>query len=119
MQIAVTSQNWITVTKHAGKTRRFLVFEGDAGGMAEAVGRIELEEAQTVHRTRGADSHPLDAMDAVIVGSCGRGFVSRMAAKGIKVAVSDLEKDPLVAVTAFLNGRLPEVGVVAPEWPGN
>ncbi|MEW8525962.1 MAG: hypothetical protein AB2552_23275 [Candidatus Thiodiazotropha endolucinida] len=29
MKIAVTSQNYRTITQHAGKTRRFLIYEQD------------------------------------------------------------------------------------------
>ncbi len=32
MRIGVTSQNFRTITGHAGKTRRFLIFEQDATG---------------------------------------------------------------------------------------
>ena len=106
MRIAVASQNWITITKHPGKTRRFLVFATDSRGLPAQVGRIELEAEQTIHETRGNEVHPLDKVDVVIAGSTGEGFVHRMGRKGIRVVISEQEKDPKAAVTAFLDGRL-------------
>lgn len=39
MKIAVTSQNFRTVTAHAGKTRRFLVFDIPSGDSPREVER--------------------------------------------------------------------------------
>lgn len=43
MRIAVTSQNFKTVTGHAGKSRRFLIYEARPG--ADPVDRFDLPRA--------------------------------------------------------------------------
>lgn len=101
MRIAVTSQNLRTVTPHAGKTRRFVVYEPKEGGGATEVGRLELPQEMVVHHWNGAGPHPLDEMDVVIVASCGEGFARRMAARGIGVVWTE-ETDPLAAAERFL-----------------
>ncbi len=107
MKIAVTSQNYRTVTGHAGKTRKFLVYETrDDGGFAE-VDRIKLPKEMSMHAHPHDAPHPLDGMDFLITTSCGRGFVNKMAARGVRVHVTGTE-DPQKAVEellALLNGR--------------
>ena len=41
MKIGITSQNFRTITGHAGKTRRFLVFEPRADGQIGETGRMQ------------------------------------------------------------------------------
>ena len=107
MKIGVTSQNFKTITGHAGKTRRFLVFSGDAAGRAVAIDRLDLPKALSMHEFRGTE-HPLDACDVLITAGCGDGFIQRMVRRGIRV-VTTSETDPATAVTAVLAGLpLPE-----------
>ena len=64
MKIAVTSQNFKNVTPHAGKTRRFLVYEVGGDGEPVETGRLDLDKVMTIHEFRGGDAaHPLDQMD--------------------------------------------------------
>ncbi len=37
-----------------------------------------------MHEFRG-DDHPLEALDVLINAGCGRGFIQRMAARGVQV----------------------------------
>ncbi|MDQ0355948.1 putative Fe-Mo cluster-binding NifX family protein [Rhodoplanes tepidamans] len=106
MRIAVASQNFRTVTGHAGKTRRFLVFEIENGGPPREVERLDLPREMTIHAFRSDGPHPLDAVAAVIAGSAGPGFVDKMAARGV-TAVATTEQDPVAAVVQFLAGTLP------------
>jgi len=108
MKIAVTSQNFRSITGHAGKSRRFLVFEADGAAQAHEVARIDLPKEMSFHEFHGAGPHPIDGVDAVITASCGAGFARRLAGRGIRVAVTP-EQDPLCAVQAFAEGRLPPV----------
>lgn len=108
MRIAVTSQNFRTVTGHAGKSRRFLIFEAMAGATPREVERLDLPKEMSFHEFHGDGAHPVDGVDAVITGSCGAGFARRLAGRGIRVAVTTAE-DPLVAVAAFAEGRLAPV----------
>lgn len=107
MKIAVSSQNFRTITGHAGKTRRFLVFsEGAQGGYVETA-RLDLPKHMSMHEFSG-DAHPLDEMDVLITAGCGEGFIRKMGFRGVRV-IATSEPDPLNAVTLFCSGqRLPE-----------
>ena len=104
MRIAVTSQNFRTVTPHAGRARRFLVFEAEAGAEPKEVDRLDLARELAMHDWHGTGAHPLDAVDVLIAGSYGEGFGQRMAARGI-VAVRTDQTDPLEAVKDYLAGN--------------
>jgi predicted Fe-Mo cluster-binding NifX family protein len=102
MKIAVTSQNYRTVTPHAGKTRRFLVFEVEQGSPPREVDRLDLDQQMTMHEFQGG-AHPLDLMHALITGSAGEGFVRKLGSRGVRVIVTG-ETDPRQAIADFLNG---------------
>lgn len=104
MKIAVTSQNFRTITGHAGKTRRFLVYEtaADAATPVE-VERLDLPRAMSLHEFRG-DDHPLFAVDYVVTAGCGEGFVRRLALHGVTV-IATAEPDPLAAACALVTGQ--------------
>ena len=103
MRIAVTSQNFRTVTGHAGRARRFVVFEGHGVQPAQEVARIDLDNNMTIHGFDPNAGHPLDTMDVLITGGAGAGFVRHMAARGVLVVATDYE-DPRRAVEAYLCG---------------
>ncbi|NVN84918.1 MAG: nitrogen fixation protein [Rhodopseudomonas sp.] len=105
MLIAIASQNFRTITGHAGMTRRFMVFDAEPGRPPHEVERLDLPKEQSIHEFRGEGAHPLDAVQVVIAGSAGAGFVSRMAARGIKAVVTS-ETDPMTAVANYLAGTL-------------
>lgn len=103
MRVAVTSQNFRTITGHAGRTRRFLVFEAGADGMTpEEVERLDLPRSMSLHEYHG-DDHPIYRTDVVVTAGCGEGFVRRLAAHGVRV-IATAEDDPLRAVTAVMAG---------------
>lgn len=104
MRIGVTSQNFRTVTGHAGKTRRFLVYEANAGEVPRVVERIDLPKEMSMHNYHGPDPHPVDDLDVLITASCGSGFLRRMAARGVRVAVTS-ESDPLRAAALVAEGK--------------
>lgn len=104
MRIAVASQNFRTITGHAGMTRRFMVFDAAPCRPCVEVEQIELAKDQTIHAF-GDGPHPLDSVQVVIAGSAGAGFVSKMAARGVAAIITD-ETDPATAVTNYLAGRL-------------
>ena len=101
MIIAVTSQNYRTVTPHAGKTRRFLVYEAAPDRVPTEVERLDLPKDMSLHEFYGDGPHPLYAVDVVVAGSFGEGFSRRMRKRGV-VAVTTKETDPLQAVKHFL-----------------
>jgi len=105
MRIAVTSQNFRTVTGHAGRARRFIVFEALDGEMPREVERLDLDAEMAIHGFDHHTRHPLDTMHVLITGGAGEGFVRNLAARGVQV-VATPESDPVLAVDAFLAGRL-------------
>jgi len=102
MKIGVTSQNFKTITGHAGKTRRFLIYSQDERGNIIEIERLDLPKAMSMHEFRG-DRHPIDEFDILITAGCGDGFSRRMASRGVKV-VTTSEVDPKVAVSLLLAG---------------
>ncbi len=102
MKIAVTSQNFRTITGHAGKTRRFLVYEARDGEPVE-VERLDLPKEMSFHEFRG-EAHPIDQVNVLITQSCGAGFVHRLAQRGIAVLATG-ETDPVKAARAVLRGE--------------
>jgi len=111
MKIAVTSQNFRTVTPHAGRTRRFLVYEAAEGCEPVEVDRLDLPKELSVHEFHADGPHPLDAVDVIIAGSFGEGFATRMARRGVVAVATDVT-DPIEAVKEYLarlqsGGELP------------
>ena len=106
MRIATTSQNRRDITEHAGRCRKFWVFE-----IAERriVGRtlLELPKESSLHDSAPDAPHPLDGIDLLISGGMGDGLRSRMARKGIETIVTS-ETDPEAAVLQWLSGSLVE-----------
>jgi len=102
VKIGVASQNFRTITGHAGKTRRFLLFRTDEQGNSLADGRLDLPKEMSMHEFRGL-GHPLDELNVVITAGCGDGFVRKMANRGVEV-VQTSETDPLTAVKRLAKG---------------
>ena len=95
--VAVASQNGRTVTPHAGKTRRFLLFTVDADGVVAEAGRFELPKAMAVHGWRHDKPHPLYAVDVLVVATAGESFRRKLAEAGVEV-VTAASEDPRAAV---------------------
>lgn len=112
MRIAVSSQNFRTVTGHAGKARRFMLYDIDATQQAQEVGRLDLPLDLAMHGFDDSQAHPLDNAAYLITASAGEGFMRRMAHRGVRV-VTTAETDPEVAVHAFLMGCLKPAGTQA------
>lgn len=104
MRIAVTSQNFRTVTAHAGKTRRFFIFEAEPGGEPQEVERLDLPKEMSLQAYAGDGPHPVESVDVLVTGGCGQGFPGRMARAGVAVVVTD-ETDPVAAARAVAHAR--------------
>ena len=94
--MAVTSQNFRTITGHAGKTRRFIIYEADESGNPREVDRLDLPREMAMHGWHGGP-HPIDVADVLVTAGCGEGFVNKMAARNIRV-IRTSETDPATAV---------------------
>jgi predicted Fe-Mo cluster-binding NifX family protein len=103
MKIGVTSQNFRTITGHAGKTRRFLIFSENQSGQWQETDRMDLPKEMSMHEFKGTD-HPVDQLNILITAGCGEGFIRKMAARGIDV-IQTGESDPLTAVTKLMDGQ--------------
>ena len=106
MKIGISSQNFRTITGHAGKARRFFVYEGSDKNNIACVDKIDLPKSESIHESNPADKHPIDDFDVLITASCGEGFQRKMAARGIKLIKTD-EENPLVAAQLAVEGELP------------
>jgi predicted Fe-Mo cluster-binding NifX family protein len=104
MRIAVSSQNFKTVTGHAGKSRRFIVYEAEAGGTPQELERLDLDKGMSLHDYHG-DDHPLFGLGlaALVTQGAGQGFMQRMERHGVAVYATS-EGDPLVAVARVAAG---------------
>ncbi|MBU1397222.1 MAG: NifB/NifX family molybdenum-iron cluster-binding protein [Gammaproteobacteria bacterium] len=105
MKIAVASQNRKIVTGHAGKCRRFWIYDIDAGAVKDRR-LLELPREQSFHEHQGAELHPLQGVQVLITGGMGEGLARRLSGMGIEGLVTT-ETDPDRAVTAYLAGALP------------
>ena len=104
MKIAVTSQNRRTITEHAGKCRKFWVYDIEE---RQVTGKtlLELPIEQSFHESSPHEPHPLDVVQVLITGGMGPGLQHRLAAKGV-TALMTAETDPDQAVAAYLQGTL-------------
>lgn len=103
MKIAVTSQNFRTITGHAGKTRRFIIYETKGLEVPVESERLDLPKDMSMHSWQGG-SHPIDVVDILITGGCGEGFIHKMAYRSIKVLRTS-ETDLMTAITAVVKGQ--------------
>lgn len=104
MKIAVASQNRKTVTGHAGKCRKFWVYETDGAQVLDKT-LLELPLDQSFHASHG-QPHPLDDVHVLICGGMGQGLVNRLQARGIQGLITT-ETDPDRVIEAYLAGTLP------------
>ena len=104
MRIAVTSQDRKTITGHAGKCRKFWLYEVDGKTILKKT-LLELPLEQSLHESHGAGPHPLEGVDVLISGGAGQGLIRRLDTMGIQGLVT-AETAPDSAVADFVNGTL-------------
>ena len=104
MQIAVTSQNRQTITEHAGKCRKFWLYQVEQGKVVDKQ-LIELPIEQTFHGNHHALPAPLNGINVLISGGMGRGLYHRLMQSGILPLVT-VEEAPDQAIAAFLGNSL-------------
>ena len=105
MKVAVASQNRKIVTGHAGKCRKFWIYDIEAKSVKDKQ-LLELPREQSFHEFRGAKPHPLTGVRVLITGGMGEGLARQLASMGIEGLVTT-ETDPDRAVAAYLAGTLP------------
>ena len=103
MKIGVTSQNFRTITGHAGKTRRFLIFSVSDGKIIKEEERLDLPKEMSMHEYRG-NEHPIFDFDILITGGCGKGFRNRLSSHNVNVITTG-ETHPMTAVGLLVDGK--------------
>ena len=104
MIIGITSQNFRTITGHAGKARRFFIYEGSSSENLQLIDKIDLPKDQSIHESNATEKHPIDVVDSLITAGCGEGFQRRMENRGIKL-IKTGEQDPLTAAKLCIDGK--------------
>lgn len=104
MKIAVTSQNRREVSNHAGRCRKFWIYDIENRQVLNKQ-LLELPQEQSFHESPAHQPHPLDVAAVLISGSMGQGMYLRLAAKGI-IGIVTAEKDPDRTVKEYLAGNL-------------
>jgi predicted Fe-Mo cluster-binding NifX family protein len=104
MKIAVASQNRHQITEHAGRCRKFWIYETSQDSVTRKE-LLELPKEQSFHESSPHEPHPLDGVQVLIAGNMGTGLVRRLEAKGINAVITP-ETDPDKAVAGYLDGSL-------------
>lgn len=104
MQIAVTSQNRKNVTEHAGKCRKFWLYDVEKGAVTDKH-LVELPIEDSFHARQHSMADELAGINVLITGSMGNGLYHKLMQRGI-LSVITLEEDPDSAVSAFLENTL-------------
>lgn len=108
--IAVTSQNYRTVTKHAGLCRKLLVYnvkynEDEKNPVdINEIERIRVSKEEALHTCKPEADHPVDVANVLICGSCGEGFIRKMEGRDIIVSVATKD-DPIEAIKEYLGNK--------------
>lgn len=100
MKIAVTSQNRKTITQHAGKCRKFWIYDINEGAIA-GKDLLELPIEQSFHASHHQLAAPLAGVSVLITASMGAGLYQRLRQGGITPFITT-EEDPDTAVAAYL-----------------
>jgi predicted Fe-Mo cluster-binding NifX family protein len=108
MKIAVAFQNGKTITGHAGRCRKFLVFDVNEKREVTGTDEMQFERGVTFHDLRPGGENPLQGCDVMIAGSMGGRLVQKLLGFGVKAVVTEVA-DPAIAVKAYLDGTLPEL----------
>ncbi|WP_291996513.1 NifB/NifX family molybdenum-iron cluster-binding protein [Candidatus Accumulibacter sp. ACC012] len=109
MQIAVTSQNRKTITEHAGKCRKFWIYEVEKGVLT-GKRLVEIGIEQSLHASAAQLAEPLAGTNTLITRGMGPGLYERLMQSGILPVVT-IEEDPDAAVSAMLSNTLSRLPV--------
>jgi predicted Fe-Mo cluster-binding NifX family protein len=100
LRIAVSSQDRRTITGHAGRCRKFWVYE-IRGSKVERKTLRELMPEQALHSSPLGDGHPLDDVHVMITAGMSPFLYQRLQQGGIRPFVTE-EADPDEAVRMLL-----------------
>ena len=109
MKIAVTSQNRKTITEHAGKCRKFWVYEVEEDVIVDKR-LVEVAAEQSLHASHHRLAEALAGINVLITGSMGFGLKDRLMQSGI-LPVITIEEDPDAAVAGLLTNSLERLSI--------
>jgi predicted Fe-Mo cluster-binding NifX family protein len=104
MKIAISSEDGVSVSGHAGQARRWLVYQAEPGDEPGPPQCIELARDQVFHHFAGGKPHPLDGVNVIVATSAGDGFLRRMRKLGVEVVLTS-EEDTAFAADSVLTGQ--------------
>jgi predicted Fe-Mo cluster-binding NifX family protein len=108
MRIAVSAKDFSTVSGHAGRARRFLIYAvqpmADQAAEPVEIGRIDLPHELTCRGTGAAIADPMDGVSVLLSASFRPPFAAFMSQQGIATVVTD-KADPAEAVRDYLARR--------------
>jgi predicted Fe-Mo cluster-binding NifX family protein len=107
MKIAVPTRDWVSVSRHAGQARCWLLYDltdQNAGKPLPSPTRVELAKPQPFHHFRDDGPHPLDGVEIMVAGSAGDGFIRHMKTRGADVLLTG-ETDPATALARLIAGE--------------
>lgn len=107
--IAVAVDRHGQVAGHAGRARRWRVYDVWPGAAPQGAYTLELDEHACLHEWHVCaqpERHPLHAVDLAIAASAGDGVIRRLGERGVTLLATG-ESDPERAVAAYLAGQLP------------
>ncbi|MFT4279361.1 MAG: hypothetical protein QM576_23690 [Rhodopseudomonas sp.] len=107
MKIAIPTQDWATISGHAGQASRWMVFdlsEHRDGRPLPPPSRVELTKEQLPHYFKDDGPHPLDGVELIVAGSAGDGYVRHMKKRGADVLLTG-ETDPATAIDLIIKGE--------------
>ena len=104
MKIAITSQNRKTITEHAGKCRKFWIYEVEQGIVATK-NLIELPIEQSLHASNHEVTPALVGINVLISGGMGAGLFRRLMQQGIQPVITP-EENLDQALSDFLANKL-------------
>ena len=108
MKIAISSEDGVSVSGHAGQARRWLLFQAEPGQEPDPPKCIELARDQVFHHFAGGKPHPLDGVNVIVATSAGDGFLRRMRKLGVEVVLTSQEDTALVVEGVLTGQPLPE-----------
>jgi len=100
MRIGITSQNRREVTAHAGRCRRFWIFDVEEGRVIER-SMLELDKAGTLHELAPAIPEGLKSVEVLLSAGMCEDLIARLERNGIRGAVTK-HSDPEQAVASYL-----------------
>jgi predicted Fe-Mo cluster-binding NifX family protein len=104
MKIAITSQNVRSVTAHAGRCRKFWVYDIAKVGSEIKKRFVELENNESLHSMKDQLPEKLSGLNVLITVNLGASLRSKLSAAGVVAHLTD-ESSPDYALLKFLASK--------------